>query len=179
MAAIVYNADGYLASQAITDQGLGFDITATFSRVMNTTGLLITDFIRLAKLPKGAIIFDWFLFVPALDSSTGLLLSLGLGGNATLDNTGAVLAAATPTAFLSSTTIGRAGGHVTPMESLGISGTTPIAPVGIVAAALPAAALTCDQDLILTYTAAATGSVAGGTLRGFVKYHMHAPSAVF
>lgn len=177
--AVIYDADTYAASQAITDAGLGVNITETFSRVMSTTALLITDQVRLAKIPAGAIITDWSLVLPAMDSNAVLRLSLGLGGNANLDNTGAVLAAATLTAYLSSSAFGGAGAaYVGPMMKLDVNGANPIASAAV-AGALPSAALTCNQDLVLSWTVAGTGTVAGGTLKGSVTYHMHYPAAVF
>ena len=181
MAAIVYSTDTYASSQAITDAGLGNDITQTFSYVTGASlALLITDYIRLCKLPRGAIITNWYMFVPDIESSTGaLLVSLGLGGNANLDNLGAVLAAATPLAFLSSSVIGRAGGHINPLFQVDIAGANLAVASGVVAQALPSAPLIADQDLILTATAAATAAGAGGTLKGYVTYNMHYPSAKF
>lgn len=182
MASITYYADTYASSQAITDVGLGFDITQTFKYVTGAAfTFAATDTLRLAKLPRGAIILDWFLFIPDIDSSTTLKFDLGLSGNANLDNTGAVLAAAAPAAFILESTGGQAGCIVSPQIQLALNGTTPVAPTGLVAGALPYAYLAADQDFMLTAHAAegATGAGAGGTLKGYVKYHMHYPAAAF
>lgn len=140
---------GYAASVPITSNGAQ-DITETFSYVTGgSMALGPNEIINLVKLPKGATITGWYLRPPDIDSGTTLTLDFGLASNTSL--------------LLHDSTIGQAGGVASPKN----------APNGLVTNAIPAAILTADDVLVLKATAPAAGAGAGGTLNGWVRYHMH------
>jgi len=145
-------ADTYTNSVAMTVPSCE-DVTAVFSYVTGgSLALALNDLLYLVKVPKGAQIVDFALWVPDLDSGTTLTLSLGL-----------VNRAASAASFLNASTVGQAGGLVTPFNN----------PNGVVSGSVPDTALTADDIVALKAAAAAAGAGAGGTLKGYVRYHMH------
>ena len=170
MASIPYYADGFTLSNGLMDSGTGNDVTATFSYVTGASfQFLITDTLSLVKIPKNAVILDWLLFVPDIESSTGALtMSLGL-----LTQSSAY--------YLTDSQIGRAGGVVTPLLQASISNAsvgspsqqtaTILTPLTVTCASSPAS--TNGYDVFgLTCTASATAAGAGGTLFGWVRYNL-------
>ena len=196
--ATAYALPGYNKTQSIIEPN-GFDITVNFNSTLdhtiasslvdlatgNTvtaiagTAIAVNDTIALCKLPKGAVILDYFVQLPALDNgSVSLTLDFGLAStnSSTAGVKGATAATSNAAIFLAASTLGRAGGIVTPMESLGITGTTPIAPVGIVVGTgfvgVPLNPLIADDVLqLLAHAAGQAGGGAGGLLAGWVRYH--------
>lgn len=144
---------GYAGSTALTCTG-GADCTLTFSYVTGASLALWTnEIINLGKVPKGATIEGWYLNLPDMDSGTGLTLSFGT--------------ATTPGLLLTDSTLGQAGGV----------GSHKNAPNGLTVNAVPAAILTADDAVVLKATAAAAGAGAGGTIKGWVRFHMHGAGA--
>lgn len=147
-------------AQAIQEPN-GYDILVPFS--FASTGLstphalALDDTIQLAKIPKGAVIVDWYVYVPPLETS-GSQLTLDLGLLYTDDN-----------CFLDASTIGRAGGIASPIIA-GLS--------GLVVNAIPytevnvAVATSADGSDIfqITCEAASNNAGNGGTLKGWVRY---------
>lgn len=164
MATVYYatNATGLtvLQAQAIQEPN-GYDIIVPFSFAtagLSTPHVLAADdSIQLAKIPKGAVILDWYFYVPELEAS-GAQLTLDLG----LLYTGA-------SAFLLNSTVGRSAGIVSPLVA---------ATNGLVANALPSAevnvavATSADGSDVfqLSAPAASNNAGTGGTLKGWVRY---------
>lgn len=149
-------------AQAIQEPD-GYDITVPFS-ILNsayaTEGVLVTaDVVQLAKIPKGAVIIDWYLYAADIDGGSSLTLDLGL--LYTDEN-----------AFLNASTIGQAGGLASPY----IAATN-----GLIANAIPyaevnvAVATSADGSDIFALTVAAGSTGAGATgasaiTKGWVRY---------
>lgn len=150
--ATTYSVTGYSTSVSLGDSGTGLDVTAPFSfatsGLSTAHALALNDVIQLLKLPKGAIITDFYVYIPDLDSGTTLTLDFGLA-----DATDGIL---------SDSTIGRAGGVASADN----------APNGLAVNAFPMAALSADNVLVLKATAASTGAGTGGTVKGWVRYNM-------
>ena len=146
-------------SQAIQEPN-GYDIIVPFS--FATSGLatphlfVINDTVQLAKIPKGAVILDYYVYMPDIDSAASATTDIGLL------YTGAA-------AFVSASTVGRSVGFISPL----IAGTS-----GLVANALPyteinvAVATSPDGSDVfqLKASAAGAGAGAGGTIKGWVRY---------
>jgi len=81
--ATTYTAQNFpLSVQGLTDSGTGLDVTSMFSYDIATgSAFIINDVVLLAKIPVGAVVTDFLVNVPSLDSSTGVVSALG-------DNTG-------------------------------------------------------------------------------------------
>src|SRR5262249_51474744 len=62
---------------------------------------VLDDVYQMVLVPKGVMVFDALMEVPDMDTSTGIVLNLGYGGAA---------AAATKGYWVSSSTVGQAGG---------------------------------------------------------------------
>lgn len=150
-----YAAAGYSGSQAVGRSDAG-DVVETFSFVASDSLVLWeNDVIHLVHLPKGAVLLDWGLYVPAIDGATSLTFDLGTTES--------------PAAFLLDSDIGQAGGFVSSTNALSS---------GLVPSALPTSPLAAGTVLNIKVTAGATGAGAGGTLKGWIRYHLHG-SGVF
>jgi len=140
-------ATGFDGQPAI-GQANSADITATFSYTTGATRFWEGDTIDLVKIPQGAVVLEWYISCPDLDSSTSLTIDFG-----TPDDTDK---------FLSDSTICRAVSKSTSWSG----------PNGLVANALPAT-FTDDDEIVITVTAAANPTPpAGGVLSGWVRYNM-------
>lgn len=156
------NATGLtvLTASAIQEPD-GYDITVPFT-ISNagfaSAGVLVTaDVIQLAKIPKGAVIIDWYLYMVDTDGGSSLTLDLGL--LYTDEN-----------CFLNASTVGQAGGIASPY----IAATN-----GLIANAIPytevnvAVATSADGSDIFALTVAAGSTGAGSTTassKGWVRY---------
>lgn len=163
-----YAAD-YLGRPAVAEPD-GYDITCPFffgTVVLTTPHLfVVNDVVRLAKIPKGAVIVDYSLFLPSVDSGTTLalhsfgLLNAGIG------------------CFAASSIGGRSDtiSTITPQTTTVTTVTS--APATTVVGALPYAeintAVATQSDggdvLALKAIAAGSGAGAGGVIHGWVKY---------
>jgi hypothetical protein len=116
-----------------------FNITAAF---------VINDIIKLCpiKAGSGLWITDFLIDMPFVDTSTGVILSVG-------DNT-------TPAKWITGSTAGRssAGAALRPNST------------GLVLASLPAL-YTADNDFILKITTAPTTGATTGQFIGYLEYH--------
>lgn len=78
-----YYSTGYENSQAVGDQGSGADITVPF--VFDTTEISATvtdnDLIKLVKIPKGAVITNWYMNWPDTDGGTSGRVKVGMVTN--------------------------------------------------------------------------------------------------
>lgn len=122
---------------------------------------VLNDVVRLAKIPKGARITSYFLFLPDCDGGTNLTLDVGLTtqGQALL---------------LNESTGGQAGATITPFIQTGVTGASPVAVVSSTPAVfnLPLV-VTADDVLSIKATTASASAGAGGTIKGWVEYTMH------
>jgi len=150
-----YYATGYTASNALSDSGTGLDVTTVFT--FATSGLATphkienADVIRLANAPFGAVVTDFYISMPDVDSATSPPWDLGL---LTQD----------PNAFLSTATAGQSAAQVGTDDGLVTTGV----PLEVTS--------TTGRDsgpgdvFAITATAAATGAGSGGTIKGWVRY---------
>jgi hypothetical protein len=151
----------YTASQAVSEP-YGSDITVPF--VFNTACLttpylfVVNDVVKLVKIPKGAVITDWFLSMADVDSGSSSTTGLGLV------NAGAAV-------LLAASTIGQGGGNLASVS--GVAGSLPYGEINT------AVATQSDGGDVLLLTASAAGAGAGpGTndatnlISGWVRYIM-------
>lgn len=152
VAGVVTGGDSVANANGLSDSGTGCDVTADF--MFNTSGfatphLMVTgDILRLCKLPKGARVVDWYVFIPDIDGATTSTSNLG---PETQD----------PDAFLVASTLGRTGGLATANN----------APNGLGANALPVT-ITADDHFSLTAAAGGASAGTGGIFKGWVRYSM-------
>lgn len=158
-------ADTYTNAVAISSPSPQ-DISQSFSYVTGgafapTTGSVL----YLAKIPKGACILGWTIWVPALDSGTTITLNLGLlnVNSATAGLKGATATTSNAAIFLSASTIGQAGGLTTERNATN----------GIVTGCVPTAPIIADDVLTLAINLQGDGAGTGGTLKGCVRYFCH------
>lgn len=143
----IRKASGFDGSQPIVPDGAG-DATCTFAYTVNGGAMSLNDTLGLCKLPKGAVIEEWYLYMPA--QGTAAVHSLGLQESVA--------------AFLTTSTVGAAAAVASPVNN----------PNGLTANALPTSPLTADTYLMLkTTTAATTPNTTPGTINGWVRYHVH------
>lgn len=145
----------------LMDSGTGCDVTAVFSFL--TSGLAtphkleLNDKIELAKIPKGAVITDFLITMPDVDSSNTLRLDLGL---TTQD----------PNAFVAAADKGKTAGDTLTPEGDGVQATG----VPLECTCASGDAQTNGYDVFaLVAQAASTGAGAGGTIKGWVRYNLH------
>ncbi len=150
---------------SLADSGTGLDVTNVFSfnmaRLVTAQTFLTGDVVQLALLPKGAIITDYSIKFPILDTSTGISISLGLS-----------IKASSTQAFVAAAVGSRSSALITITPLATLSATTLSAPATTIAQVLPYPALTADDILILTATAGCTTAGAGGTIQGWIRYNM-------
>lgn len=152
-----YKVDNYDRWESLIEAGGGI-FCRTFQLTTTAQTFGIGDTILLAKMPKGAVVFNWFFDTVALDSgSVALTVDLGFKNTAASDN----VALDASTAF-------RAGGVICPQNN----------PNGLVAQALPLAPLQIEDVWQLLVEAAGAGAVAAGVFKGWVMYHC-IPGTVF
>jgi hypothetical protein len=139
--ATTYYANGYY-NPAYSCSLAGVQICREFK--FNVTVVnVINDLIKLAVIPAGVMLDEFFLDVPDLDASTGIVLQLG-------DDT-------TPTKYVATSTVGQAGGRMDLDD----------APAG----ALPAK-YTAANNLVLKVATGPTGALpAPVSITGWFKYH--------
>lgn len=161
-----YKATIYPAQGAVDlyggfmDSGTGLDVTTcfTFSTAgLTTPHLFVTgDLLRLAKIPKGAVITDFLIQLVDTDSATSQELDLGLEVQ---DDNGLVAAS----------TKGRGGTDVLSAAADSVQATG--VPLECTCAAAVPAANGFDY-LTLTAKTAGAGAGAGGTIKGWVRYNL-------
>lgn len=198
MANTKYAIPGFLKTQALTEPqgflhtvdfnsstyGVGTSgvvdyATGNTATAMTALQLLTGDSIALAKIPKGAVIINWFLFVPDLDSGTSLQLDLGLDAtnSTTAGLKGGTAAVSLAPCLFTASTVGQAGGYISPLIKGSITLTSPVAsgaavPTGQVGVPLAPVIADCVLQLKVTSTAASSGAGSGGYLAGYVQYHV-------
>jgi len=162
-----YAAD-YLGRPAVAEP-LGYDITCPFffdTTVLTTPHLfVVNDVLRLVKIPKGAVITDYSLFMPAVDNGATCTHHLGLLNAGT-------------SVFAASGLFGRAAQVSTVTPQITIVTTVVSAPATTVVGVLPypeintAVATQADGGDVLVLTAAIAGGAAGagGVIHGWVRY---------
>lgn len=163
--ATVYVADTFTNSSAMGSPEIG-NITQSFSYVTGASFTpTINSTLKLAKIPRGACIIDFLIWIPDIDSVASLQLSLGLlnTNSATAGLKGATAGTSNAAIFLATSTAGRAAALVTATNN----------PNGIVSGCVPTAPIIADDVLTLLWAAAPAGAGAGGTLAGYVTYFMH------
>lgn len=140
------NGYSYDASQAVTVADSS-DVTSTFTYTAAGGAMALNATLGLAKLPKGAVIEEWYLNIPV--QGTAAVASLGIQESAAI--------------FLTTSTCPAVGCVASPVNN----------PNGLTANALPVT-ISNDTYLVLTTTTAATTpNTTPGTIKGWVRYHMH------
>lgn len=174
--ATTVDGQSFANSKAISEPGaqditVQFYWTPTSAKYTDGTSfsfLAINQTIELCKMPKGAVLTNYFIVIPDLDSGTTLTLDLGFKNlnSSTQGIKGATAATSNAAIFLAASTVGQAGatvygtlttanGYVVPTGLAGIPGLAP---------------LIDDDTFQLLAHAAATGA-GSGNLYGWVRYH--------
>lgn len=132
---------------------VGVSLTREFKFTF-TTGFILNDLVKLCRIPglgTPLIVTDYFIDIPDLDTSTGIVLDLGDDDN--------------DDEYILGSTVGQAVGKLIPANG--------------VAAALPVQHTTAE-NLVLHIDTAATGTpLASGSIKGWMRYHyVGAPSPI-
>ena len=149
MATTYYSPDCRTGNNVIPRAGIGLcSVSGAFNIATAGEGggttLVIDDVIQMVKIPAGATVLDMILDCADIDAATDLLLSVGDADSLTR--------------FISSSTVGQAGGIV----RLSVPGGSQYA-------------YTADDTIDVSVTAAATGTaVVAGILKLTVIYTMDA-----
>jgi hypothetical protein len=121
-----------------------------FRYTMVTAGFIINDVVKLGpiKALTGCYLMDFYIDVPALDTSTGVIFAVG-------DNT-------TAAKYITGSIVGRssAGGKITSTST------------GVVLAGMPAT-YTADNDFALKVTTAPTTTTTSGIFKGWYEYYYY------
>jgi len=149
-----YETAGFDANPPLTGSGEPSDVTASFLVTLTAVTLNAADVLRLAKIPLGAQVLDWYLDLESLSATAGEL------GDTGQDNGNGTTVAADPDRFCASDGVG------TGLNSVYSDG---------VAGAVPFNYTVSDSELVLTVTTGSGGAVTG-TVRGWVRYNMLAPA---
>jgi hypothetical protein len=152
----IRKATGFDTSVPITSEGSPADVTCNFSYSVVGGAMSLNDTLGLCKLPKGAIITDWYLFM----SAQGTAHAISLGPQEA------------PAVFLTASACGVASGSCAAIEhdTSGLTAATATLPLG----GIPSSALAADTYLMMKVTTAATTpNSTAGIIKGWVRYHMH------
>lgn len=148
--ATAYLADDYATPAPTTPGGL----QAHAFKFTNSVALVINDLLKLSMLAPGNspgfVLFGFVIEVPALDSSTGLLIDIG-------DSTSA-------TRYVASSVVGRSStnGRISSFDALSTT--------GVLSGTLPVT-YTAQDDLVLKIHTAASGTpTTGGLITGAIYY---------
>lgn len=136
----------------------GEDRTVAFT-VATRTSLALNDIIELVKIPKGAILLDFFIEVPDLDSATSLTLEVGDLDAASI---GSIGVANFNSRFVTASTKGQARAVISSQLT-----------ADLIAASLPRA-YTANDVFCIKCSAASAGAGGGGLIRGYIRYNMNA-----
>jgi hypothetical protein len=126
-----------------TFPGVGVTITREFLYTISVA-FVLSDVVKLCKIPPGVVVTDYYVAVPDLDTSTGVRVKLG-------DNDD-------DDEFVAAADVGQVLGVLT----LGVNGVTGSMPRSYTAA----------NDFAFKISTAATGTAAtSGVIRGWLRYH--------
>lgn len=146
--ATAYVADRFTDQQRTVPNASDFSVTFSFTM---TAAFIINDTVKLCHIPgvscaAGVNILDWMVSIPALDSSTGSVVTLGDSG--------------TSNKFMTTTAAGQSS-----------AGTTLYANANGVLGVLPVA-YTTEDSFILKITTAPSGTpTTTGTIKGYVRFN--------
>lgn len=144
MGATTKYADNYKQGPAYSASQVGLTVTREFEFTV-TAAFVTGDVLKMAPIPAGVILTDFFVDIPDLDSGAGLLLDYG-------DNT-------TADKYIANSTVGQSAGKVNGM-------------VTAVAASLPAKYAAANSFNIVVDTQQAGGG-GSGTIKGWIQYHYY------
>lgn len=146
MGATTYYADNYKANPTYSASQVGLTVTREFEFTI-TAAFVLDDLLKLAIIPAGIILCDYFVDVPDLDTSTGIVLDLGDDDD--------------DDHFILGSTVGQAVGFLAPMITGGVKGRLP-------------KKYTAANNLVLHIDTAATGTAAtSGTIKGWMRYFFY------
>lgn len=144
MASTLYS-DNYRSSPAYSASMAGLKICREFKFTI-TAAFVINDVLKMAPIPAGVILDDFFVDVPDLDTSTGVTLDYGDNDTANL--------------FINASTVGQSAGKVNGM-------------VTAIAAKLPKK-YSAANSFNVKVSAAASGTAAtSGSFIGYIEYHYY------
>lgn len=146
----IRKATGFDNSVAISTNGGPGDVTCDFAYTVSGGAESLNDTIGLCKLPKGATVTDWLINMPA--QGTAFAMDVGLQQSSA--------------EYASASTCGAAATQCSAADA---------ATNGLVKGGVPSSTpLTAETYFMLKVTTAATTpNATSGTIRGWVRYHMH------